>query len=427
MLPARLLLTALALLGTTTATHALDLPVDPTLGAGRLLLRCQPDANGHWHATLYYQPPRNHPADYHVQGTLANTPVHQDGTAYTTTRLADTTIDTHAPELTQLLEPLHVETHTTHHDTTHQVTIHAHNTGTQPALLRITYLNWTHLHLPDRDLDQHVTLTLNDQPLQPRTLTRHNATYLLADLTRTDHGTYTIPYTRLAPGATLDLTLTITADYNPGKLLITRRLLLDQPPIPLHLQAEIERPTNYRLHDHQLTFWTPAPGVKYRVEYAIKRDQHLEFHTLTGTSDHQGPITINLPNQPLLAHVTLTQPPRLTYEIRDRQRLPLRTTHRTPGVKIAWRTTTDGARITLTGRGTVLLGLLLDGQPTDLHATGASILETGTLPDGRGYALLDAGPVQHERALDVHTPARVLAVLARVLPLTPPTPEGAAG
>lgn len=37
-----------------------------------------------------------------------------------------------------------------------------------------------------------------------------------ADLTGTDYGPYHTPYTRLAPGATLDFTLDVTADRSPG-------------------------------------------------------------------------------------------------------------------------------------------------------------------------------------------------------------------
>ncbi|WP_158295876.1 hypothetical protein [Methanopyrus kandleri] len=148
--------------------------------------------------------------------------------------------------------------------------------------------------------------------------------------------------------------------------------------MPTTLQAEIERPTNYRLNGKQVSFWVPAPDVKYEVRSMVKANGQLSFQHVQGVSERQGIVTVELQGDPEFVGVLLRQPPRVAYGVRDRVRLSLR--GRGPaarGVKVSWRADGERTRIELSGSGRVLLGLILDGGAMDVRVDGGSVLETG--------------------------------------------------
>ncbi|GEM_PF-6833467 len=405
---------ACLLLCLTAPAHAADLPVDPTLGAGKALVRFSPGSDGRWLASVYYAPPRGRPAAYTVRGGVAGTPVTGQGLATGFTRVATVSVDAHAPELSRLLEPVRVERQVTRDGNAYRVVLRVRNEGQHPALVRVTYLNWTRLALPDRTLEQRVSVRLGDREVSLQPFTLRGSTFVRADLTGSNAGSYHSPYARLKPGDALELVLTVTADRSPGKLLVARRVLLSEPPVPVTLQVEVRRPASYRLDGERVSFWVPGPGVRYEVECLVRRDGRLSLERVDGVSEHQGVVAVGLQGDPEFVSVFLRQPARVAFEVRDRVRLPLRVSSgRASGVRVSWRVEGDRARIALSGRGRVLLGLILDGTVASVRVNGGSVLESGTLPSGRAFVIVDAGTVERERVVVVEG-QRVLDVLARV-------------
>lgn len=402
---------------------AADIPEDPTLGAGRVLVRFTPSSSGEWLAQAYYTPPRGKLAIVSVSGSIAGSRVDlRDRYAGGPLRVSVVDVSEYAPELSQALTPVRVEKHVTREGSTYHAVVTVSNGSEHPIMVRLTYSNWTHLDFGDRTLDQNVSLRLEGRELELEPFSVRDSRFVRADLTWTDAGSFRFPYARLAPGDSLTLHLDVTADRSPGKVTVTRRLLLSNPPVPVSLTASVLRPANYGLDGNKVSFWVPAPGVDYLVRYLTREGDRLVPKSLEGESEYQGVVSVELQDEPEFVSVFLRQPARIAFEVRDRVKLPLRSgSNGSSGrVWVRWASeNTPGGLATdvrLKGHADgVLLGLVLDSTSGDVSVEGGTVLERGTLPSGRAYAIIDAGPVNGEKVVRVTSDARVLDVLSKAV------------
>ncbi|WP_456481267.1 hypothetical protein [Methanopyrus sp.] len=399
-----------------------DVPVDPTLGAGKVLVRFAPSPSGEWLAQVYYTPPKGKPAVLNATGSIAGHRIDVRN-RYVVGRVAVVDVDEYAPELSGELTPVRVERKVTRDGAVYRVTLTVTNGSEHPVMVRLTYTNWTHLELDGRTLNQDVDVTFEGRRLDLHPFSIRKSRFVRADLVWTDAGSFRFPYARLKPGDSLTLHLDVTADRSPGKVTVTRRLLLSDSPIPANVDAEATRPVSFGMSGKRVSFWAPAPGVGYTVRYLVRGRDGLVPKTVTGTTEYQGVVSVELQDEPAFVTVYLRQPVRTTYEIRDRLRLPLRPGSDASNDRVWVRWTTrkaTGGPITdvrVRGRaGDVLLGLVLDlTEGAEVTVDGGAVLERGKLPSGREFVVVDAGPVEGEKVVRVTSGARVLGVLARAV------------
>ncbi|AAM02549.1 hypothetical protein [Methanopyrus kandleri] len=415
--------TLLGLLLLTTPAQAADVPADPTLGAGKVVVRFTPSSSGEWLAQAYYSPPRGKLAIVSVSGSIAGSRVElRDRYAGGPLRVSVVDVSEYAPELSQVLTPVRVERRVTREGSTYHVTVIVSNEAEHPVMVRLTYSNWTHLDFGDRTLDQDVSVVLEGEKLELEPFSVRDSRFVRADLVWTDAGGFRYPYTRLGPGDSLTLHLDVTADRSPGKVTVTRRLLLSDPPVPVSLTVSVLRPANYGLDGKKVSFWVPAPGVDYLVRYLAREGDRLVPKSLEGEGEYQGVVSVELQGEPELVSVYLKQPARMVFEVRDRVKLSLRSgSNGSSRLWVRWASESIpgglATDVRLKGRaGRVLLGLVLDSTgEANVDVSGGTVLERGTLPSGRAYAILDAGPVNGEKVVRVTSNARVLDVLSKVV------------
>ncbi|WP_456434610.1 hypothetical protein [Methanopyrus sp.] len=313
------ILACIWLLSFLGCVQAVDVP-DPTLGAGKAVVRFVPSSGG-WVAQVCYYPPKGKQVVVGASGSVAGHSLSfQDRLVGGPVLLGVVSADEYAPELSRLLDGVSVRTDVDSDDGSCRAVVSVSNGTDHPVMVRVVYSNWVHLDFDDKSLDQDVSLSGRDADLERFSV--RGSEFVRADLVRTDSDGY--PYVRVPPGRSIAMHLEVSYGRSPGKVTVIRKVLSSGSPVPALLDVRVLRPVGFGIQGSRVSFWAPAPGVGYVVRCLTRKDGRMVPKVLDGECDRRGLMSVDLGGDPEFVSVYLRQPARVSFEVRDRVGISLR-------------------------------------------------------------------------------------------------------
>ncbi|WP_157666156.1 hypothetical protein [Methanopyrus sp. KOL6] len=414
-------LIGLWVLSSSGCAQAVDVP-DPTLGAGKAVVRFVPSSSG-WIAQIRYYPPRGKQVVVSATGSVVGYSLSlQDKLVGGPVRVGVVSVDEYAPELSGLLDGVRVKASVDRGDSSCRAVVSVSNGTERPVMIRVVYSNWAHLDFGDRSLDQDVSLRLDGRKVELKRFSVRGSEFVRADLVRTDSNGFSYPYVRVLPGQNVVLHLEVGYGRSPGKVTVIRRVLSSESPVPARLDVSVLRPVGFGVQGSRVSFWAPAPGVGYVVRCLVHENGRMVPKVLNGECDRRGVVSVDLGGDPEFVSVYLRQPAKVSFEVRDRVGVSLRPSSGAGGLWLKWSSSEVSGGIATDVRlrghaGGVFLGLILDStdEGVDVSVDGGEVVEKGVLPSGRVFVVVDVGEVDSERVVRVVSGVRVLDVLAKVV------------